>query len=322
MTRRLPSIVALSAVLLLCQSLPAVERGEDDPRHWLRRMVTAARTVNFTGKLVYAQDAHLDTLRITRLHAGNEQRERIFSLSGQVQEILRDGHQVTRIFPADQVVMVDQSEEGRRHLTDLSQEQIRQLESWYTLSLPGEDRVADRAVVRVDILPRDEYRYGYRLWLDRETGLLLRFQLQNLGGDVLEQFMYVGISFDNIEPQTITPSLDYEGFRHLSIEAAPAPDVNGDWRVTNLPDGFTQLSRNWWKMPGISEPVRHLLFGDGLSSVSVYIAPDSGKPFHGQSGLGGMHMAGRVIEDHQVTVVGDVPGETVMRIMNGLEYQP
>lgn len=319
LSRRLSSVLALSASLLLCQPLFASE--VKDARYWLQRMVIAARTVNLSGELIYAQDTHLDTLYITRLHEGAVQRERIYSLSGPNLEILRDGRQVTRIFPADEIVMVDKSE-GRRGLTDLSQDQIRQLESWYTLSLSGEDRVADRTAQRIDIQPLDEHRYGYRLWLDVHTGVLLRSQMKNIEGDVLEQFMYVNIEYDAIEHDAVNPSLYYNDFRHLSVEPAPEPDNHGHWRAMDLPDGFRRLSESWWSMPGVTEPVRHLLFGDGLSSVSVYIAPDSGKPFHGQSGHGAMHVAGRTVDDYQVTVVGDVPAGTAIRILESLEHHP
>ncbi|MEX0729983.1 MAG: MucB/RseB C-terminal domain-containing protein [Aquisalimonadaceae bacterium] len=318
MIRWLPRILLGS--LTLSTALFAAGGGQDDPRYWLQRMVDAARSVSFSGDLVYVQGPQLDALHIVRLHDGGEQHERLYSLSGPDREILRDGRQVTRIFPADQAVMVDQSE-GRRRLTDLTSDQITHLESWYSVSLDGEDRIADRPAVRVEIEPRDEHRYGYKLWLDRDSGLLLRSQMKSLDGDVLEQFMYVEIRFNEIDRKAVASSVNHEGFRYLGVESETRPPRSGEWTANDLPAGFRLLSEGWWRMPGVKDIVRHQMYGDGLGSVSVYIASDIGKPFHGQSSHGAMHVVGHVIDDHQVTVVGDVPLGTVKRILKGLEYR-
>lgn len=308
----------LAGGLALCSALTAAERTVDDPRIWLQRMADAARTVSHSGELVYAQGDRLDALRIIRLREESNQRERLYSLNGAGREVLREEGKVVRVFPGERAVMVDKTD-GRRRLTDITSAQIRELESWYAVSMAGVDRIADRPTMRLRIVPHDEKRYGYTLWLDRETGLLVRSQMHGTEGDVLEEFMYVNLRIGPVEPDAVQSVHALDAYRRIGRKPAARPENGDAWAATYLPEGFELLSDEWWRMPGSPDPVRHLLFGDGLGAVSVYIAPTSGKTFHGQSGSGAIRVAGRVIGDYQVTVMGDVPQQTVTGILQGLE---
>ena len=320
MARRLQLILAL--VVLLTTAQLAADWGQEDPRHWLQLMSDAAQSVTFSGELVYGQGDHLVALQVVRVHQEpGKFRERIYSLSGASREILRDAGTMTRITPAERAIMVDHTE-IRRRITDLTEEQIRSLDSWYSMMIVGEDRVADRSALVIRVKPEDDYRYAYVFWICRQTGLLLRSQMMDAEGDILEQFMFVSIRIDDAAEAEVEPTLDHEGFRRIEVEPAREPEDAGQWSVNSLPGGYQLLGEGWRNMHGMRKPVRHLIYGDGLGSVSIYVSPDTGKPFHGQSGRGAMHVAGRIVGDYQVTVVGDVPKPAVRRILEGLEYQP
>jgi sigma-E factor negative regulatory protein RseB len=292
-----------------------------DPKFWLQRMVDASHTVSFTGDIVYGQGTELNAHRIVRVQQDDTPHERLHSLNGPVREILREDRKVTRILGDARLVVVDQGD-PRHRLTDLTPQQIRQLESWYRMTVVGPDRIAQRPAAKLHLLPKDNSRYGYMLWIDRETGLLLRSQMRDQADIILEQFMYISIDYNSLPDDAMEPEIEHHDFHHHTMGPAAEQEGHGIWDATDLPPGFRLLDEGWRHTTNGTEPVRHLLFGDGLASVSVYISDDEGKPFHGRSQQGSMSVAGKIKEGYQLTVVGDVPSQTVMRVLNGLEHRP
>ena len=58
-------------------------------------------------------------------------------------------------------------------------------------------------------MPRDEDRFGYRLWLDEETRLLLKSELIDAEGNALEIFQFNSIVIgDEVDPAALQPSDD------------------------------------------------------------------------------------------------------------------
>ena len=186
-------------------------------------------------------------------------------------------------------------------------------------SLGGEDRVAGRPVRVVDIKPRDDFRYGYRLWLDQETALLLKSELLDADGAALEQIIYTSISLPKeIPDKLLEPATTASDFTwHTPGDVRPANEAaQSEWETRWLPAGFSMRHHEQNPMPNRTKPVRHMLFSDGLASFSLYIerlASDTDR-FRGLSRMGAMNAFGTIIDDYQVTVVGEVPTVTVSRV--------
>jgi sigma-E factor negative regulatory protein RseB len=72
-------------------------------------------------------------------------------------------------------------------------------------------------------------------------------------------------------------------------------------------------TRSAQAMPGSSEPVAHLVYTDGVASVSVFVEPrkTDGKTSEGPSRVGSSSAFSTVVDGHQVTAVGEVPPTTV-----------
>ena len=69
--------------------------------------------------------------------------------------------------------------------------------------------------------------------------------------------------------------------------------------------------------------MQHLVLSDGLASVSVYVESDpQAEGLEGGTRIGAVHAAGRRISGHQVTVVGEVPLETVEAVLAGIRRIP
>ena len=186
----------------------------------------------------------------------------------------------------------------------------------YDLSVVREERIAGRDAVLLAIRAHDRFRYGYRIWLDAETAFPLQTQLIRDDGAMLEQVKFAEISLDDdVRPAALAPSYSTENFRW--INHAPRHvnrAVATDWTCDSLPTGFHVVSVHEEKMDGQDALVTHMLFSDGLASVSVFIAAAGQDDAKGPSRFGASNSYSVVIDDHHVTAVGQVPAATVEQI--------
>jgi sigma-E factor negative regulatory protein RseB len=61
-----------------------------------------------------------------------------------------------------------------------------------------------------------------------------------------------------------------------------------------------------------------MMYSDGLASVSVFIEADESSYHHleGASSLGALNAYGTKVDDHYLTVMGEVPATTILQIAN------
>lgn len=292
---------------------------------WLERVSQAARTLNYEGVFVYQHKGGLEAMRIIhRAQDGNES-ERLYSLTGAPREIIRDDEKVTCILPNNRSIVVDRRQIGNP-LSQLVPRDAQKLSRAYDLDVTGEGRVADRAAAEVSIIPKDEYRFGYRLWIDQATGLLLQADVFDSNGKRIEQLMFTELRTpDSIEPSSLEPQLsgDAYSWRQEEPVAATVGKDSKSWQFNDLPAGFELVLHEARPAPSGGEQMEHLLFSDGLASVSVYIektAPEDA--FRGYSEMGAVKAFGRLVGDTtQVTAVGEVPRQTVERISAAIEQR-
>ncbi len=301
--------------LLLLFPLTALAGQEDlgDAMNWLSKMARAAHERSYDGEFVYDDGERLETLRITH-DAGPPERERIVSLNGVGREVIRDGEAVQCVFPEARKVYVD--DQVPRFTFSFDDEDIARLQRYYRLQVEGRDRVAGRPVVRIRVEAQDEYRYGYRLWLDEETALLLRSELIDPQGEVVERLLFTRLELlDRVPDSALRSRFDLSEFER--IEDRPRPpgiSVPVPWQVAWLPEGF-QLTEQRIKALGEGGEVIQLVFGDGMSLVSVFIEPAGEVGVEGVLlDKGAVHGYALVQEGRRITVVGELPAEAVARI--------
>ena len=101
-----------------------------------------------------------------------------------------------------------------------------------------------------------------------------------------------------------------------------APAESSDWQVTQIPDGYI-LSKHIRRMsPMDAEEVEHLVYTDGLSTVSVFIkkAREGQSDMIGLSKMGAVHAYRKTMNNHRITVMGEVPAKTVKFLAQGIVY--
>lgn len=309
---------ALSLSLLLW---PLVSFAAEDPLQWLERMGQSQQTMNFEGQFVHVHDGEIQSMHI--LHAVTEEgvQERVFALNGHAREIIRQGDQCTCIWPDLRLVVV--GEFGRRAgFSSTRFTNAAQLDDLYTVVMGGVGRVADRPSQIIEIRPRDTLRYGFRLWLERQHGMLLRVDLLDEQGHVLEQTMFTHlevlptVDFSALQAVTAT-----DGFRVYREEKLPSAQGQGlsEWMATELPAGFQQKSTVIRMNPRSGKPMRHIVYTDGLATVSVFIEAldaslDKAPPMVRGKHMGAVNAHVCEIDGFRITVVGEVPEDTVRRI--------
>lgn len=313
-------------LLLAFTILPAGATAADSAMDWLVKMNMAVQDNNYDGIFVYRQGDQLESMRIVHSVSNGEHRERLVSLNGEAREVIRNNRDVICYLPSKKSVVIEHRKSSQKNFPALLPRRLDQLSPHYQLLLGGSDRVARRATQLVVIKPKDAYRYGYYLWADRKTGLLLQASLVGVDGKVVEQFMFTNIIIgQKINAADLKSS--YSGKKwvwHREKEASSSKATEMRWKVEQLPAGFSLSRRILRNMPMGNMTVEHLVYSDGLAAISVFIEPRGKKHKHkmkGATGMGAVHAYGTVVNNHQITVVGEVPAATVAMVGKSITYR-
>ena len=284
-----------------------------EPKEWLERMNHALTTRNYIGVFTHNHGGRVETLRIIHRVRGRDVSERLMSLDGPGREFIRQGDSLTCYFPDSKTVLVERRPPDGPLLGALPS--IDTGSTVYEIRGGERQRLLNRKARVVSLHPRDEFRYGYRLWIDEETAMPLKTQLCNQAGEVIEQIVFSTIELPPRIPDSMfKPQMDASNYRWLRAErqvannAAPAL-----WEAMRLPPGFRMAMRSAQSLPGSSEPVEHLVYTDGIASVSVFVEPRKPniRPAEGPARVGSSSAFSTVVDGHQVTAVGEVPPNTV-----------
>lgn len=294
----------------------------DTVREWLDRMVTAVETMNYRGTVVYLRDDKIETLRVVHRAEGGQMRERIYSLNGAQREVLRDGGEIRCLF-ADDKGLVLHGELSSGLIPSLSGDRVADARDGYQFRLGGDDRVAGLDTQVIEILPRDEFRYGHRLWLERHSGMLLRSALFDAEGRVKQQLMFTEIELgadiadDELAPERVANGREYTTAMPSSKDVSTGESAS--WMPSSLPPGFHLQAV---KKGDDGKHFEHLVFSDGFASFSVYLEPagEAGTATGGLDTVGAVNVYTRPGDDVLITVVGEVPASTVEQI--GRQFRP
>jgi sigma-E factor negative regulatory protein RseB len=149
----------------------------------------------------------------------------------------------------------------------------------------------------------------------------LKTQLCGASGEVIEQIVFSNIDLpERIPDSMFKPMVDASNYRWLRADRqlAVTSSTPALWEAMKLPPGFRMATRSAQALPGSSEPVAHLVFTDGIASVSVFVEPQkpNTQTTEGPARVGSSSAFSTVVDGHQVTAVGEVPPTTVEFIAN------
>ncbi len=307
-----PASRCLSALAgLLVASAASTEQLA--PHVLLDRMDEAVRLLDYEGRFVVHAGDRLDAMYIVhRVEAGAE-KERVVSLNGTAREIIRSDKAVACVVPGhEDQVNIERRGRGRS-FSPLRGVSAEQLETFYVMKRLAPSRVAGRDAHQILIQPRDDLRYGYRLYVDQESSLPLRSIMFDESQRPVSQMMFVqlevGPDVATIEREAPPRDSRRGGAPATVPQARLAPPA---WTFDELPPGFLLNVHRRRALADAQGEMEHFIFSDGLASVSVYIQPHGGKTtLTGESSVGVAMAVGRIVGDHQVVVVGEVPPKTL-----------
>ena len=312
--------LVIAVLVIFSPALPA--QTVNDVELWLDRMNVAVEQLNYRGDFVHVVDGNPESLTIGHRYADGVVHERISSVDEDGREILRSEGSLRSTFPEQRLVVVEDSPASSIPVA-ASLNYTSELENYYQMTSFARGAVAGRETQGVSILARDGYRYSYLLLLDRETALPLRVDVRDENQRVIESMLFTRIEyFDSIPEYAVQPSTDVEGFTWREpLTAEPAARGSGIWGASRVPGGFRLAVARESLMAGSRYPVQHLVYTDGLATVSVFIAhPDSDADMpQGFSRFGATNAYSLTIDGRLATAMGEVPSLTVQRIATSLD---
>jgi sigma-E factor negative regulatory protein RseB len=316
-------LLMLFAALVVNQSVLADD--ELTPRQWLERMMDAVQQLSYQGTFIYLHDNQLETMRIVHAVDKDQVRESLTSLNGPPREVMRDDNSVTCVIPESNEVSVDKRPPSDKFL-NLLPDDLEQLEDHYAFRALGNSRIANHQAKIVTIIPKDRLRYGYRFFLDVDTGLPLKSDLITELGDVVEQTMFtdlqVGVAQIN-DPYHRKSLFTYKLKNNVDNSDDLDDHYVSRWEFQRLPSGFKMSLKHHLYDPDSHEPIEQYVFTDGLGSLSVFVE-DGGRneALDGVSRLGAINAWGGKVDGYQVTAVGEVPAVTLLGVVHGMQLKP
>lgn len=301
-----------------------------DIRGWLLRIHEAASRRNFQGTFVVSGGGNVASARMAHFCEGSNQYERIESLDGKARNVFRYNDVVHTLWPSNRVALVEQ-----RNLLNsfpaLLQAGADTLADWYELQVQGDERVAGHAADVLIVRPKDMHRYGYRLWSDKTSGLLLRADVLGSQQEVLETsaFSDIVIGVRSQSESVLQAMKRLDGYRVLRPVMSPTTLDREGWAMRQVAPGFRQVSCVNREMDGAGDgasggdvqKVLQTIYADGMTYVSVFIEPYKEKRHNRpmQGAVGATQTLSMRQGDWWVTVIGDVPAATLRMFATALE---
>jgi sigma-E factor negative regulatory protein RseB len=308
--------------LLLSFNVSAITTDAESAKLSLERLSQSLRQLNFTTSFVVVKNNQAEPYHWLHGVGANGQELEVFTrLNGPRRDVLRQGEVVSYIEPEQEAYSLTSSN-AQSPIPNIFRGNISDLEDSYRFIAVGRSRVLGRVAQLVRIVAKDNYRFSYWLWLDQQSGLLLKMAVLTRQGQLLEQ-----IQFTHIE---VSGQLS-ESLAKFQLTELPAvitmnnqqPHKELSWQVDWLPQGFSVIKSNQHNLNsynrGDDKAVEFMLFSDGLAQVSVYVNPSEESYRAAEYASDGATIVfNQVLQGIEVGVVGDIPLETAKRIAESI----
>jgi sigma-E factor negative regulatory protein RseB len=282
-------------------------------------MQEASRQRSYIGTFVVSSSAGgMSSARIWHACDGQRQIERIESLSGAPRSTFRRDDEVVTFVPESRTVHTERRE-ALGQFPELLNGGDSAIPEFYTARGVGNDRVAGYDAEIVQLAPKDALRFGYRVWSEKKSGLVVKLQTLDADGNVLEQAAFselqldAPVRMDKLAQMMAVPG----GWRVEKADALKTTAAAEGWGLKSDVAGFRPMS--CYKRP--SQGVLQWIFSDGLASVSLFVESYDARR-HVQEGVfasGATHTLTRRLQDFWLTAVGEVPPQTLRAFALSLE---
>ena len=357
-----PALLALAALgasvgahaqTVLNTSRGVAAASQNSAFYWMQRWQQAAAQHAYAGTVtMMGGRGDLRSARIWHAVQHGRQMDRIEPLSGPPRLIFRTDRSVTTLFP--------QAKKGRvvhdgmqanalfPGLAPLAPEVLRKAASFYQARVVGQERISNYGADVVVFVPTDGLRHAYRFWCEQKTGMLLKWQMLDMGNasnDPAKARVLREVAFSDVQ---IPAVVDFAAMQRALQEtrgfqireqglAATSLEAQG-WALRQPLAGFVVQQcyvrdraafgphgrRGNQREAATASAFVQCVFSDGLSNLSIFIVPqaanEAAAPPERQHGALRM-LTQKYGDNHQLGAVGGVPQAALQEILKNL-YRP
>ena len=342
-------VVVFSSFVALSSHAESVDATADrqDAQSWLSKIHSAAQKLNYSGTFVYQQENQVRTSRITHLLEGRNEREKLEILDGKPREYIRNNEEIICYVPENRTLLVE-----KRVTQDVFPAILAatpaELAEHYDIRKGETGRVAGFDCQALILQPKDNLRYGYKLWAEKSTGLLLRAQTLNERSEVVEQIAFTLLTIGNVDRSKVKSSFPNTAGWRIENAVMSQALLTG-WSVKAIPAGFRKIremkrmiSDTPAQLPVGAAPssglatagaasstgrptqreLLQIVYSDGLAAISIFIEPVAQSRTEGSMQQGAMNITGKRQGDFWLTIVGEVPAAAIRQVANSIEFKP
>ena len=329
----LPAMNYVAAQVPASPATPApsasADRSLDD---WLRRVHQASADRSYIGTFVVSAGGNMSSAKIWHVCEGKQQMERVEILTGAPRSIFRHNDQVVTFMP-DHKVARSEKRESVGLFPELIQAADSRITDFYKFWQDGIERVAGVDADVIMLIPKDSLRFGYRVWTERNNGIVVKLQTLDTDGRLLEQAAFSELQLDApVKMDRLIQMMGkLDGYRvERPVLVKTTASAEG-WTLKSPVAGFNSMS--CYKRPvsaGIApantaagEGPLQWIFSDGLTSVSVFIEPlDRQRHIRESSlSLGATQTMTKQLDAYWITLVGEVPMKTLRLFASRLVHK-
>ncbi|MFK7733444.1 MAG: MucB/RseB C-terminal domain-containing protein [Pseudomonadales bacterium] len=293
-----------------------------EPAYWLKRMAAGLREQDYDGILVANRGAEMRSMRIVHLVRDGREHERLQYLDGDPVEVIRANHPTDCVHAGRKLIMGGAT---GGLLAGIGSGGSFDFDGLYQLKLNGSTHVAMRPVQILSVIPEDSYRYKHQLYLDKESGIMLKSEVLDANNRVLETSQFIQIAVgEQVDPAAVEHNSDealHEGYHSLPMNTREPDDSN--WRLAWLPKGFMQASHQRHRIMDADKMVQSQHFTDGITLFSVFVEKSAGavEPFETRTGSTLAYLVPKKMGKQwlSVTVVGEIPIQTAMKLTEHMQ---
>jgi len=311
----------LAGVALLALGVGA-QAGQEDARAWVQRMNHAVVNSNYDGVFKQRLGERSQVYGIIHRMKDGEMIERVISTDGSRYEQKRKGSRWAEFRPESKMVIVATRNRSFGYIPALNGLD-RLAANHYDITDKGQARLLGRDVQVIHLDPKDNLRYGYRFWLDRQSALPLKFQRTTFDGTVLKEIAFIrppGLP-ETISDDQLKVEVDAKGFRWVSWDQFTPmhnPKLSRAYvpSAALLPAGYRVRTFSTPEQEASAgAPRARFYVSDGVSWVDVYVSPAGDADNKTSSSINGSIVTFTMRRDDvQVVVVGETPQETARAI--------
>jgi len=314
-------IILLVSVCLSATSLVNAEENkakQPEAKELLQRLSHSLKQLNFSTSFVVVKNNQAEPYHwFHGVDQNNAELEILSLLNGPRRDILRKGDVISYIEPELPPYSVLASHISGPIPSILTKD-ISELESSYDFVSVGRSRVLGRPAQLIRIVSKDQHRFGHWLWVDQNTGLLLKLAVITKKGQLLEQVQFTHLDITE-QPSESIKQLQTAELPHV-VDLPKTNQVKKlNWQVTWVPDSFKQLKANRHRINLSKQAVEFMMYSDGLVEFSVYVNPSKDKDRPAEFVMDGATVVlNQAANGFEISVVGKIPTGTAKKIANSV----